>query len=197
MIAWINFYILMIATILFTVYYVFSVSPAAREKLIGEKAYAQCGRFRAAAIGFEMITVANYILFSFYPVQSPLPRHFPWPWWLSVVIGLAVGLPATWLMLIGMKDAGPEAVAPKKEHGMYGGIYRTIRHPQAVGEVFLFPVMAMLVHSPFLLLFSLIYFPIYLLICWAEDQDLILRFGEPFIKYARSVPAFFPKRSKK
>jgi protein-S-isoprenylcysteine O-methyltransferase Ste14 len=96
-------------------------------------------------------------------------------------------------MMTGMRDAGEETMRPKKEHAMYGGIYMKIRHPQAVGEVFLFPVMAILLHSPFLTLFSLIYFPIFMLLCYAEEQDLLLRYGEAYAEYCRRTGAFWPK----
>ncbi|MFH1523615.1 MAG: hypothetical protein ABIF04_01505 [Chloroflexota bacterium] len=38
---------------------------------------------------------------------------------------------------IELRDAGEEAMRPKKDHVMYADIYTRIRHPQAVGEVFL------------------------------------------------------------
>lgn len=78
---------------------------------------------------------------------------------------------------------------------MYAGIYTRLRHPQAVGEVFLFPVMALLLHSPFLTLFSLIYFPIFILLCYAEEQDLLLRYGDAFAGYCQDVGAFWPRKS--
>ena len=134
------------------------------------------------------------VLFSFYPLPEPVPAHFPWPWWVSIVIGLVIGIPAFTLMMVGVKQAGEEALTPKKEHAMYVGIYRKIRHPQAAGEVWLFPAIALLLHSPFLVIYTLIYFPIFLLFCWAEDQDLILRYGDPFIEYIRNTSAFLPKR---
>ena len=78
---------------------------------------------------------------------------------------------------------------------MYGGIYTKLRHPQAVGEVFLFPVITILLNSPFLTLFSLIYFPILAIMCYAEEQDLILRYGDSYVEYCKRTGAFFPKRS--
>jgi protein-S-isoprenylcysteine O-methyltransferase Ste14 len=80
---------------------------------------------------------------------------------------------------------------------MYGGIYSRLRHPQAVGEVFLFMVIALLLNSPFLTLFSLIYFPIFILMCYAEEQDLLLRYGERYADYCRRTGAFWPKRDRR
>ena len=60
---------------------------------------------------------------------------------------------------------------------MYGGIYQKIRHPQAVGEFPLWWVIAFLVHSPFLVLFSFLYVPVWYSLCLAEERDLVLRYG--------------------
>jgi protein-S-isoprenylcysteine O-methyltransferase Ste14 len=105
-----------------------------------------------------------------------------------------IGVPATALMFKGMHDAGEETMRPKPEHTMYTGIYDRLRHPQAVGEVFLFPVTGLLLHSPFLTLFSLIYFPIFIIMCYAEEQDLLLRYGEAYADYCKHTNAFWPKK---
>jgi protein-S-isoprenylcysteine O-methyltransferase Ste14 len=195
MTAWINFAVLLLASVLFTVFYVRSTSPASQEMVIGPRAYRLCYYNRLAASGFEFLTAANFILYRFFPLPTPLPEDFPWPWWVSAVIAAVIGIPALTLMLIGLRDAGEEAIHPKKEHTMYGGIYNKLRHPQAAGEVFLYPVIAMLLHSPFLTLFSLIYFPLFLILCYAEEQDLMLRYGKAYAEYCRRTGAFWPRRS--
>jgi methanethiol S-methyltransferase len=98
-------------------------------------------------------------------------------------------------MFIGMRDAGEETLRPKKEHTMYGGIYTQIRHPQAVGEVFAWLTIAFLLNSPFLVLFSLIYFPIFIMLCLAEEQDLLWRYGEAYAEYCKKTGAFWPKQA--
>lgn len=70
MIAWINITILIFSSLFFLYYYVKSVSPAALEKVIGPQAYAKCGRDRVIAIVFELITVASYVIYFFYPLPS-------------------------------------------------------------------------------------------------------------------------------
>jgi protein-S-isoprenylcysteine O-methyltransferase Ste14 len=195
MTAWINFAVLLLASVLFTVFYVRGASPASQEMVIGPRAYRLCYYHRLAASGFEFLTAANFILYRFFPLPTPLPEDFPWPWWVSAVIAAVIGIPALTLMLIGLRDAGEEAIHPKKEHAMYGGIYNKLRHPQAAGEVFLYPVIAMLLHSPFLTLFSLIYFPLFLILCYAEEQDLMLRYGKAYAEYCRRTGAFWPRRS--
>ncbi len=196
MFAWINFAVMVIASLLFTVFYVRSAAPAGREKIIGPSSYKICFHERLVAGGLEGLVTANYILYFFFPIINPLPQKFPWAWWISIIIALVIGIPATILMLVGVKDAGEEAMIPKKEHVMYGGIYKKIRHPQATGEVFLFAVIGFLLHSPFLVVFSLIYFPLFLLLCYAEEQDLLLRYGDAYAEYCKQTGTFWPKRSK-
>lgn len=195
MIAWINFAVLLFATLFFLYYYMRSASPATREKVLGPVAYACCGRDRIIASVFELVIVINYIIYYFYPLPTPLPDKFPWAWWLSAMIAVIIGIPALTLMLIGVKHAGEEALFPKKEHTLYHGIYTKLRHPQAVGEVCLWWVMAFLLHSPFLVLFSFVYIPVFIMMCFAEEQDLLWRYGEAYAEYYKQTGAFWPKRS--
>jgi methanethiol S-methyltransferase len=197
MFAWINFAVLLTASILFVLFYVRSAAPAGREKLIGPRAYRLCYYDRLAAGTFEGLITANYILYYFFPLATPLPDKFPWAWWISLVLAALIGIPATILMVIGVRDAGEEAMRPRKEHVMYGGIYTRLRHPQASGEVFLFLVIAFLLHSPFLAIFSLVYFPLFIVLCYAEEQDLLLRYGDAFAEYCKKTGAFWPKRKEK
>jgi methanethiol S-methyltransferase len=195
MIAWINFSVLLLSSILFLFFYIRSVSPAGREKVIGSQAYQLCYYDRLISGAFELIITTTFILYHFFPLPVLLPPYYPWPWWVSALIAALIGVPAVLLMTIGLRDAGEEALRPKQEHRMYAGIYNRLRHPQTVGEVFLFPVMALLLHSPFLTLFSLIYFPIFILLCYAEEQDLLLRYGDAYARYSQLVGPFWPRKS--
>jgi protein-S-isoprenylcysteine O-methyltransferase Ste14 len=194
MIAWINFAILLTASLLFLVFYVRSAAPAGREMVIGPRAYQLCYYNRLVSGVLEGVITANYILYYFYPLSTPLPEKFPWAWWISIVIALVIGIPASTLLALGIRDAGEETMRPRQGHHMYAGIYNRLRHPQATGEVFLFLVIALLLNSPFLALFSLIYFPIVIVLCYAEEQDLLLRYGEAYADYCRRTGAFWPKR---
>lgn len=191
-IAWINMAVLIISALLFLYFYVKSVSPAALEKRIGEVAYARCKRYRQIAIVFEFMTVVNYAVYYFYPLPIPLPKAFPWDYWISIVIAVAIGAPSSYLMYLGMRDAGEESLTPKKEHSLYGGIYKKIRHPQATGEVFLWWVAAFILNSPFLAIFSIIWLPIFYLMCLAEERDLVIRYGEAYLKYRRNTGFIIP-----
>jgi protein-S-isoprenylcysteine O-methyltransferase Ste14 len=194
MIAWINFAILLAASCIFLVFYVRSAAPAGREKIIGPQSYQLCFYDRLVSGVLEAVITANYILYYFFPLPTLLPEKFPWVWWISLVIALVIGIPATTLLVIGVRDAGEETMRPRKGHHMYGGIYKKLRHPQATGEVFLFLVIAFLLNSPFLAIFSLIYFPIFIVLCYAEEQDLLLRYGDAYADYCKHTGAFWPNR---
>lgn len=100
-------------------------------------------------------------------------------------------------MGIGMKDSGKEGEAPQKDTVMFGGIYDKMRHPQAVGEVNLFLALGILFNSPFLAIFSLVWYPVYYLFCKIEERDLLLRFGEQYAEYKKRVGMFPIRRSTK
>jgi len=129
MVAWLNFAVLVLMTALTLVFYVKSVGPAALERRIGPTAYEKCGRYRLGAMIAMTLAMGNYVVYYFCPL--PLPRTFPWTWAVSAVIGLVIAIPSSYLLARGMKDAGEEMLSPKKEHGLYGGIYEKVRHPQA------------------------------------------------------------------
>jgi hypothetical protein len=62
MIEWVNIAILLFASILFLLFYVRSVSPAAREKIIGARAYRICFYDRLASGALEFVITANFII---------------------------------------------------------------------------------------------------------------------------------------
>ncbi len=195
-IAWINLASLIFSSLFFLYFYVRSVSPATLEKILGPRAWARCGRHRIVASIFEMLILINYVIYFFHPLPVPLPERFPWDWWISFLIAFAIGIPSITLMVAGLKDAGEEALRPRKEHSMYGGIYSKIRHPQAAGEVFLWWVFAFFLNSPFLVLFSFIYIPIFIMLCFAEEQDLLWRYGDAYVEYCKHTGAFWPRKER-
>jgi methanethiol S-methyltransferase len=194
MIAWANFATLLFSAMLFLYFYIRSVSPAGLELVVGHRAYEQCRRDRLISAGFELLVTINYVVYIFFPLPLRLPRQFPWAWWVSFLIALAIGIPALALMARGVQDAGEETLRPTKEQPLFEGIYKRIRHPQAVGEVFIWWVLAFVLHSPFLALFSFFFIPVFLIMCWAEEQDLLLRFGESYANYCQRTGAFWPRR---
>ena len=129
------------------------------------------------------VATVNYVIYYFYPLPIPLPTTFPWPWWVSALIALAIAVPSAYLFYRGVKDAGEETMIVREDHTLYGGIYEKIRHPQAAGELPFWWVFAFLLHSPFLALYSLVWIPIFVAICLAEERDLVIRYGEAYEEY--------------
>ena len=194
MIAWINFTILLLATALTVIYYVKSAGPAALEQKIGVEAYTKCTRYRALSGVFMTLAGVNYVVYAFYPVPLPLPRIFAWPYWISALIAVVIAIPSGILWGWGMKDAGEETMLVKKEHTLYSGIYQKIRHPQAAGEVWYWWVFAFLCNSPFLVIYSIIWLPLFHLMSKAEERDLLIRYGDSYKAYMENTGMYFPKK---
>jgi protein-S-isoprenylcysteine O-methyltransferase Ste14 len=196
MIAWINFIVLLLATFLTLVCYIKSVGPAALERKIGPAAYGICSRYRLISGIFMTLAGINYVVYAFYPIPLPLPRVFPWPYWVSALMAVVIAIPSGILFAWGMKDAGEETMLLKKEHQLYGGIYNKIRHPQAAGEVWYWWVFAFLCNSPFLVIYSVIWLPLFHLMSRAEERDLLLRYGNDYQVYMENTGMYFPKKSR-
>jgi len=190
--AWINVAVMVVLAVVTTAVYVRSVSPAALEKKIGPEAYAVCGRTRKVAMGLYLLFFVPYVRAAFYP-PAPFPRGFPWPYWMSAVLGALIAVPSTALMLVGVWHAGEETLLPRKEHTMYGGIYKVIRHPQSLGEVIAMWGMALLLNSPFLAVFNVFFLLPYAWMLAAEEKDLLIRYGETYRAYQQRTGAVFPK----
>lgn len=192
--AWINLAVLIVSTLLTLYFYVKSVGPATLEQEIGPIAYRRCTTYRF--ISGLMMSLASlcYIVYFLFPLPVPLPRTFPWSWWLSALVAVIIAIPAGYLMYRGMRDAGEETMVVKKEHTLYGGIYEKIRHPQAAGELPFWWVLALLLNSPFLVLYSFVWIPIFILMCLAEERDLVIRYGEAYEQYREHTGFLLPKK---
>jgi len=175
-------------------FYVKSVGPAALEQRIGQVAYRKCGQYREVSSVAMLIVMINYVVYYFYPLAIPLPRFFPWDYSVTASVATFILIPSLYLMYRGVKDSGRETVAPSKEHTLYGGIYNSIRPPQALGEVWLGLVITLYLNSPFLALSSMIYFPAFYYFCIAEERDLIIRYGQPYVEYRNRTGMFIPRR---
>ena len=194
MIQWVNLAVLVLSTLLFLYFYVKSAAPAALQARIGPQAYVLCTRYRLVASVLMTVATVNYVIYFFYPLPIPLAQAFPWPWWISGLIALAIALPSGYLFYRGVKDAGEETMVVRKEHTLYGGIYEKIRHPQAMGELPFWWVVAFLLHSPFLALYSLVWIPIFVAICIAEERDLVIRYGKAYEEYRARTGFLLPRR---
>lgn len=195
LLSYVNFVALLVSSAIFTIFYVKSVKPAELERSIGVEAYARCKWYRLVSGFFMTLAAIHYVVFWYYPLPGLPPNlvEFPWQYHISVYIALILTLPFSYIMWIGMRDAGEETMTPRKGHELYsGGIYDHMRHPQAVGEFPLWFTFALLGHSPFLTLFSFLYLPVWYYFSIEEEKDLVLRYGKPYEAYRRRV-GWFPK----
>jgi protein-S-isoprenylcysteine O-methyltransferase Ste14 len=193
LIPWINFGTLLISTLLMFYFYMRSASPAQLEKKIGDIAYERCGRYRIIASVFELIVIGTYVVYYYYPLPISIPRTFPWPYWISFLIAVIIAIPSGYVMLRGVIDSGEESLIPKKKHRLYGGIYKKIRHPQAMGELPLWWALAFFLNSPFLALYSIVWIPIFLAMVFAEEKDLLIRYGDKYEDYRKRTGFIIPK----
>jgi protein-S-isoprenylcysteine O-methyltransferase Ste14 len=73
------------------------------------------------------------------------------------------------------------------------GIYSIVRHPLYLGNFFMWLAIAILTANVwFIIVFTLIYWVYYERIMFAEEQFLRKKFGEIYINWANSTPAFIP-----
>ncbi len=194
MVAWANVGLMSLSTGLAFWLYVKSVSPAALERKIGPKAYTRCGRYRTAAMVCMFLVCGSYILYFYHPLPLAIPERFCWPYPVSLILAAVLGVPSAYLFLRGIKDAGAETMIPNPQTKMYGGIYNHIRHPQA-WEGAWWMVIALMLDSPFLALFSLLWVPLTYWMMRAEEKDLLLRFGIEYQNYMDRTGMFWPRRN--
>ena len=195
MIAWLNFIVMIVFIVAFVLLYIRSVSPARLESRLGEKAYQHCGRIRAISIVILLLILGNYLIYDSSPLPTPGLMEFNWSYLTLVIVAIVIAIPTTYMVIVGMKDAGDEAIQPSKESKMFGGIYDHIRHPQT-WEYGYFFVLAFLLNNPFLVLFSLVWLPAMILMIRAEEKDLLIRYGKEYQSYMTRTGRLLPKRKK-
>ncbi|MFX1407409.1 MAG: methyltransferase family protein [Promethearchaeota archaeon] len=197
-IAAINFVIMLSTFFIMGYTYTISIQPMKRSEKYGDKAWADCKKFRSIGGIAEFISIGNLILWIWFP----LPLVDEWiissNIWIGIIIGICILIPCTYLLIRGMKDAGSETLSPSKETKMYGGIYNYIRHPQTLGEFPMFPALGFIFNSWFLVIISSIFIIIYApIMIHYEEKDLLKRFGEKYMEYKKRTGILIPKLRKK
>jgi protein-S-isoprenylcysteine O-methyltransferase Ste14 len=193
MLEWINFSLLIVSLILFSVLYGISIIPATLSKRRGEKVWKVCRNLRIVASFFEAIVLVSVILWNWYPVPQ-LNWNIFQQWWIGLIIGTLIIISGGIIVLIGLKDAGKETLTPSQDTEMYGGIYKYIRHPQTTGEMPMFPALALALNSWFLVILLTVFIIIYIpIIQYFEEKDLVERFGNSYKQYQKNTGAFLPK----
>ena len=192
-IEWINFISLNLNTFLLFFLYTLSTQPMKREEKRGERAWKECKILRTIGAFFECLVALNLFLWIWFPIPS-----LNWIIYTNSLVGILLffimAIPGVIIILIGNKHAGKESYAPSKETEMYGGIYNYIRHPQTLGEFFVFVAIVFLTNTWFLVVFMIISLIIYMpIMIYYEEKDLIRRFGDSYIEYKKRTSAVFPK----
>ena len=192
-IAWSNFLLINIFTILAWYFYIKSAMPAHLEEKVGKKAWKDCKRFRSFSAVFLSILVIQMILWVWFPIPDLTIIVHPNPL-IPILLGVIIVMPLTAILMQGIRDAGKETMSPSQDTELFGGIYKYIRHPQMVGELPWFIIIALFLNSLFLVLYSIfvlmISFPI---IIHYEEKDLVKRFGGEYVEYRKRTGCIFPK----
>lgn len=193
-IAILNVSILFASTLLCFLFLLLSVRPYTLEARIGERARAVCQRYRLLAGLLMVVIFVNYLVYIQHPLPLGLPLNFPIPLGATIIMAavLAAKPGAVWKQ--GVEDADDEESPQQKTPSLYGGIYQRVRHPQAVGEYAIWILMGFAMNSPFLAIYSLIWIPVGLAVCRAEEKDLVFKFGREYEEYRERTPMFIPKR---
>jgi len=197
LIAWMNFLLLNIVGVLSWYFYILSAMPAHRAEKHGDKAWEDAKRFRAVSGVLLVVIVVQMVLWLWFPIpELTMPVH-PNPF-VPMIVGLIFAIPLTTILVKGVKDAGSETMTPSQETQMYGGIYNYIRHPQMVGELPWFVIIALFLNSLFLVAYAIIFIVIsFPIIIYYEEKDLVKRFGEPYREYQQRTGAIIPKFRKR
>ncbi len=123
--------------------------------------------------------------------SAPLPI---WLRWLGVVLGIIAGL----LLTVTFRTLGKnltDTVVTRAEHVLVtSGPYRWVRHPFYVAFLLAVTANSLVTAKWFLALTGGIAFGLIVLRTRTEEDNLIERFGEEYLKYMARTGRFFPKR---
>ncbi len=67
--------------------------------------------------------------------------------------------------------------------------------PLRTPEVWDGQILALVLNSTFLFLFSFLWIPVFYYMSVAEERDLLIRYGKQYEEYRERVGMFFPKRN--
>ncbi len=168
MIAWINVIILIVATVLGLYFYVKSANPEKLDRLDrqsnqnNQSQSLNSIRYQTWAELLMTLVGINYIVYFLYPIPLSIPQIFPWSWWVSAAIATAIAV----LSIYCWWQALVEKTIPRIILGNHNSIYQS----QVISDLTFWLVLGFLLHSPFLVLFSLAWIPLYLLLNWWQNS---------------------------
>jgi protein-S-isoprenylcysteine O-methyltransferase Ste14 len=196
-IAWWNLLSLHISAFLLAYVGVLSLMPVTRAEKRGEKAWKECEQLRSLTGLFEFVLTANMVLWIWFPVPQLAWPLDPSPL-IGEVIAFAIAVPSSAILVKGIKDAGRETMHPSKNTKMFEGIYHHMRHPQTLGEMLLYVVIAFFINSLFLVLWTtVVVILITATLIYYEEKDLVKRSRNAYLEYQQQTGALIPKFWKK
>jgi len=188
-----NFLAYIAASVASAILYVASVHPAQMEYEKIPDAYALCRRNRMGSMILMALAFIFFIATRYMPLASVYAAPFGWPRWVSFFFALLLGIPGLSLLITGLQDLGSESYMPAKANKLKTrGIYKLIRHPQAY-EALLWPAIAFGMNSQYLLALAAPWLLLEVIMVMAEETDLLIRFGDAYIKYRAKTGMFLPK----
>jgi protein-S-isoprenylcysteine O-methyltransferase Ste14 len=188
-----NFLVYIAASAASAILYVASVRPAQMEYEKVPDPYAHCRRYRSGSLVFKVLAFLFFIATRYMPLASVYAAPFAWPRWFSFLLALLLGIPGLTLLITGLQDLGSESFTPAKATKLKTrGIYKTIRHPQSY-QALLWPAVALGMNSQYLMALASPWLLLEIIMVMAEETDLLIRFGDAYIKYRAKTGMFLPK----
>lgn len=189
--ALVNGITIIISTIGLAYFYGQSVNPRCKYGELDEAIIKKCGDYRLIAGLFETIILIGYIIFYFIQIPQSIDvfNHFIYP----IIILVLLLIPAIFLYIKGIKDAGEETLKPQVDNPMFGGIYSKMRHPQTTATVLFYFAIAFGSNQLFLILYTILLSMVYIYITYLEEDDLIIKYGDDYRKYREKTGRFIPK----
>ncbi|MCS7095125.1 MAG: isoprenylcysteine carboxylmethyltransferase family protein [Thaumarchaeota archaeon] len=130
-----------------------------------------------------------YFLSGFFGTTPLVPQYVGYVWTFGHILGSTISIIGMILVYLGWR----EIIAARQEWLVTTGIYNYVRHPQYLGLILI--TFGYLVVWPTIT--SAILWPIIIALYYRaarrEERELLNRFGEEFLQYARRTPMFIPR----
>jgi len=124
-------------------------------------------------------------LFGLLTLQIPL---------VHLLLGIAFVVPGAWFGIKGVTDIGlKESETHRPERVITTGLYSRMRHPQYTGAILSHIGITFILSAFYSLLVTPLVIFINYILCWKEEKELVIEFGEEYIQYQKSVPMFIPR----
>lgn len=152
-------------------------------------------RFRSyLPLAFFVIILLAMKDFSF--VRHDLMLDQRWEMFCLAISLLGLGIRINTIGHVPKGTSGRNTTRQRAESLNTTGIYSIVRHPLYIGNFFMWLGVIMFLHSVWLIFtFVISYCLYYERIMYAEEEFLRRKFGCTYLKWAKQVPAFWPKFS--